>query len=126
MGRRVGGTVEVGAGDCFVVEGVKGTGLGGEEPRASASRRGRRRYGVTAQPGEAGARTAHKRQLGGAVLARLPCRRLAPPVAVERDVLRVVRDDVVRVAPVDLAVEVHVGVGQAPLTKGIIAKIGVG
>ena len=72
MGRRVGCTVEVGAGDRFVVESVEGVGLGGEEPRASASRRGRRRYGVTAQPGEAGAGEAHKRQLGGAVLARLP------------------------------------------------------
>ena len=70
--RRVGCAVEVGAGDCFVVESVEGVGLGGEEPRASASRRGRRRYGVTAQPGEAGAGEAHKRQLGGAVLARLP------------------------------------------------------
>ena len=59
-------------------------------------------------------------------MARLPGRTLAPPVAVERDVPRVVRDDAVRVVPVDLAVEVHVGVGQAPLTKGIIAKIGVG
>ena len=72
MGRRVGCAVEVGARDRFVVESVEGVGLGGEEPRASASRRGRRRYGVTAQPGEAGARTAHKRQLRGAVLARLP------------------------------------------------------
>ena len=114
----MGGTVEVGAGDCFVVEGVKGTGLGGEEPRASASRRGRRRYGVTAQPGEAGARTAHKRQLRGAALARLPRRGLAPPVAVKRDIPRVV--------PVDLVVEVHVGDGQAPFTAIIIAKIGGG
>ena len=56
-------------------------------------------------------------------MARLPGRTFTPPVAVKRDIPRVVRDDSVRVAPVDLAVEVHVGVGQAPLTKGIIAKI---
>ena len=39
---------------------------------------------------------------------------------------RIVRDDAVRVAPVDLVVEVHVGDGQVPFTKGIIAKIGEG
>ena len=59
-------------------------------------------------------------------MPRLPGRTFAPPVTVERNVPRVVRDDAVRVVPVNLAVEVHVGVGQAPLTKGIIAKIGVG
>ena len=59
-------------------------------------------------------------------MARLPGRTFAPPVTVERDVPRVVRDDAVRVVPVDLIVAVHVGDGQAPLTKGIIAKIGVG
>ena len=51
----------------------------------------------------------------------MPDRTLAPPVAVERDVPRVVRDDAVRVVPVDLAVEVHVGYGQIPLAKRIIA-----
>ena len=59
-------------------------------------------------------------------MPRLPGRTFAPPVAVERDVPRVVRDDAVRVVPVDLVVEVHVGDGQVPFTKGIIAKIGVG
>ena len=59
-------------------------------------------------------------------MPRLPRRGLAPPVAVEQNVPRVVRDDAVGVAPVNLAVQVHVGDGQAPLTKGIIAKIGVG
>ena len=54
-------------------------------------------------------------------MARLPRGGLAPPVAVERDVPRVVRDDAVRVVPVDLAVAVHVGDGQVPFTKGIIA-----
>ena len=81
----------------------------------------RSRYGITAQPGEAGARTAHKRQLKGAVLARLPRRGLAPPVAVKRDIPRVVRDDAVRVVPFDLVVEVHVGDGQVPFTAIIIA-----
>ena len=59
-------------------------------------------------------------------MARLPGRTFTPPVAVERDVPRVVRDDAVRVVPVDLVVEVHVGDGQVPFTEGIIAKIGVG
>ena len=59
-------------------------------------------------------------------MARLPGRTLAPPVAVERNVPRVVRDDAVGVAPVNLAVQVHVGDGQVPFSKGIIAKIGVG
>ena len=59
-------------------------------------------------------------------MARLPGRTFAPPVAVERNVPRVVRDDAVRVVPVDLVVEVHVGDDQVPFTKGIIAKIGVG
>ena len=63
---------------------------------------------------------------GRSVLACLPRRGLAPPIAVERDVPRVVRDDAVRVVPVDQVVEVHVGDGQIPLTKGIIAKIGGG
>ena len=54
-------------------------------------------------------------------MARLPRRGLAPPVAVEREVPRVVRDDAVRVAPVNLAVEVHVGDGQGSLTAIIIA-----
>ena len=121
MGRRVGCAVEVGARDRFVVESVEGVGLGGEEPRASASRRGRRRYGVTAQPREAGARTTHKRQLRGAVLACLPRGGFAPPVAVERDVPRIVRDDAVSVVPVDLAVKVHVGDGQGSLAERIIA-----
>ena len=59
-------------------------------------------------------------------MARLPGRTFTPPVAVERDIPRVVRDDAVRVAPVDLIVAVHVLYGQVPFTKGIIAKIGVG
>ena len=59
-------------------------------------------------------------------MARLPRGGLAPPVAVKRDVPRVVRDDAVSVVPVDLAVAVHVGDGQGSFTKGIIAKIGVG
>ena len=74
----------------------------------------------------AGAGETDAGQGGRAVGAGLPDRRLAPPVAVEQNVPHVVRDDAVRVVPVDLAVEVHVGVGQAPLTKGIIAKIGGG
>ena len=111
MCRRVGCAVEVGAGDRFVAERVNGTVL--------------RNKAVT-QPREASAGTAHKRQLGGAVFARLPRGGLAPPVAVERDVPRIVRDDAVRVAPVDLVVQVHVEDGQIPLVKGIIAKIGGG
>ena len=59
-------------------------------------------------------------------MARLPGRTFAPPVAVKRDIPRVFRDDAVRVVPVDLSVEVHVGDGQVPFTKGIIAKIGGG
>ena len=59
-------------------------------------------------------------------MPRLPDRTFAPPVAVEQNVPRVVRDDAVGVAPVDLVVEVHVGDGQGSFTKGIIAKIGVG
>lgn len=59
-------------------------------------------------------------------MARLPRRGLAPPVAIEHDIPRVVRDDAVGVAPVDLVVQVHVGDGQIPLAKGIIAKIGGG
>ena len=54
-------------------------------------------------------------------MARLPGRTFTPPVAVERDVPRVVRDDAVRVVPVDLSVEVHVGDGQVPFTAIIIA-----
>ena len=57
MCRRVGCAVEVGAGDRFVAERVNGTVL--------------RNKAVT-QPREASAGTAHKRQLGGAVFARLP------------------------------------------------------
>ena len=110
-GRRVRGAVEVGARDGRVAARVDGSVL--------------RNKAVT-QPGEAGAGEAHKRQLGGAVLARLPRRGLAPPVAVKRDIPRVVRDDAVRVAPVDLIVAVHVLYGQVPFTKGIIAKIGGG
>ena len=106
MGRRVGLAVEIRASDRFVAERIDGTGL--------------RNKAVT-QPREAGARTAHKRQLRGAVLARLPRRGLAPPVAVERDVPRIVRDDAVRVVPVDLVVEVHVGDGQGSLAERIIA-----
>ena len=59
-------------------------------------------------------------------MARLPRRGLAPPVAIEHDIPRVVRDDAVGVAPVDLAVEVHVGDDQVPFTAIIIAKIGGG
>ena len=65
-------------------------------------------------------------QLGRSVLARLPGRGLAPPVSAERNVPRVIRDDAVRVVPVDLSVEVHVGDGQAPFTERIIAYVGVG
>ena len=54
-------------------------------------------------------------------MARLPGRTFTPPVAVERDVPRVVRDDAVRVVPVDLAVAVHVGDGQGSFTAIIIA-----
>ena len=39
---------------------------------------------------------------------------------------RIVRDDAVGVAPVDLVVEVHVGDGQVPFTTIIIAKTGGG
>ena len=132
----MGRTVEVGAGDRFVIEGVVGAGLGNKDGSSLNKRRGRRTprsrpFGrplrgrgillTAGQPCEAGARTAHKRQLRGAVLARLPGRTFAPPVAVKRDIPRVVRDDAVRVVPVDLAVAVHVGDGQIPLTKGIIA-----
>mgnify|MGYP003289328211 CR=1 FL=1 len=111
LGRRVGCAVEVGASDRFVAERIDGTVL--------------RNKAVT-QPGEAGAGEAHKRQFRRAVLARLPGRTFAPPVAVEQNVPRVVRDDAVRVVPVDLAVEVHVGDGQGSLAERIIAKIGVG
>ena len=76
--------------------------------------------------GEPRARRGNARQRGRAVGAGLPGRRLAPPVAVEHNVPRVVRDDAVGVVPVNLSVEVHVGDGQVPLAKGIIAKIGVG
>ena len=100
MGRRVGCAVEIRASDRFVAERIDGTGL---------------RNKVVTQPGEAGAGEAHKRQFRRAVLARLPRGGLAPPVAVERDVPRIVRDDAVRVAPVDLAVQVHVGDGQGSL-----------
>ena len=48
-------------------------------------------------------------------MARLPRGGLAPPVAVKRDVPRIVRDDAVRVVPVNLAVQVHVGDGQGSL-----------
>lgn len=51
-------------------------------------------------------------QVGRTVLARLPRGRFTPPVAVEHDIPRIVRDDAVRVVPVDLVVEVHVGDGQ--------------
>ena len=130
MGRRMGRTVEEGAGDGDVVEGVEGTGLGNKDGSFLNKRRGRRTprsrpFGrplrgrgilpIFANPREAGAGTAHKRQLGGAVLARLPRRRFTPPVAVERNVPRVVRDDAVGVAPVNLAVQVHVGDGQGSL-----------
>ena len=37
---------------------------------------------------------------------------------------RIVRDDAVRVTPVDLVIQVHVGDCQDPFTKGIITKIG--
>ena len=74
-----------------------------------------------ANPREAGAGEADAGQGGRAVLARLPGRTLAPPVAIEHDIPRIVRDDAVRVVPVDLAVEVHVGDGVGSFTKGIIA-----
>ena len=121
LGRRVGGTVEVGAGDGGVAERVEGMDLGNKE----TLRRGRSPR-PTIMSRQTGTGDADAGQGGGAVLPRLPGRTFAPPVTVERNVPRVVRDDAVRVVPVNLAVEVHVGVGQAPLTKGIIAKIGVG
>ena len=102
----MGCAVEIRASDRFVAERIDGTGL--------------RNKAVT-QPGEAGAETAHKRKLRGAVLARLPGRTFAPPVAVKRDIPRVFRDDAVSVVPVDLAVEGHVGDGQGSLAERIIA-----
>ena len=128
MGRRVGGTVEVGVGDRFVVEGVEGVGFGDKEGSFLNKRRGRRfpiicqpLISVVCQSCEAGAGEADAGEGGGAVLARLPGRTFTPPVAVERDVPRVVRDDAVRVVPVDLTVEVYVGDGQVPFTAIIKA-----
>ena len=125
MGRRVGGTVEGGAGDGGVVERVVGMGFGNKDGSFLNKRRGRR-FPIAGQPREAGAGESNTGQRGRTVLARLPRGGLAPPVAVEQNVPRVVRDDAVGVAPVDLVVEVHVGDGQGSFTKGIIAKIGVG
>ena len=117
MGRRVGGTVEEGAGDRFVAEGVEGVGFGSEDTCGD-----RNVAAPTAgQPSEASARPTHKRQFGRAVLARLPRGRFAPPGTIERDVPRVVRGDAVSVVPVDLSVQVHVGDGQGSLAERIIA-----
>ena len=62
LGRRMGGTVEVGAGDRFVVESVEGVGLGNKDGSFLNKRRGRRfpiicqpRISVVCQPCEAGA-----------------------------------------------------------------------
>ena len=100
----MGCAAKIGADKRCVVERVVRVGFGDEE----TLRRGRGPRPT--KPCKAGAGTAHKRQLGGAVLACLPGRTFTPPVTVERDVPRVVRDDAVRVVPVDLAVAVHVGV----------------
>ena len=132
----MGRTVEGGAGDRFVVEGVVGAGLGNKDGSILSKRKGfrtprSRPFGrplrgrgilpIFANPREAGAGETDAGQGGGTVLPRLPGRTFAPPVAVERDVPRVVRDDAVRVVPVDLVVEVHVGDGQGPLAERIIA-----
>lgn len=69
----------------------------------------------------AGAGETDAGQGGRAVGAGLPGRRLAPPVAVEQNVPHVVRDDAVGGAPVNLAVQVHVGDGQGSLAGRIIA-----
>ena len=113
------GAVDVGARNGRVAARVDGLGLGCDDPV--------RRGGVVevhrAEPGEARARRRDARQLGRAVLPRLPGRGLAPPVAAQGDVPHVVRDDAVGAFEVDLSVAVHVLDGQRPLTKGIIAKI---
>ena len=79
-----------------------------------------------AESGDARPRRRDELRLRAAVPMDRPATGLAPPHVVERNVPRVVRNDAVRVAPVDLAVQVHVGDGQDSLTKGIIAYIGVG
>ena len=110
MGRRVGCTVEVGAGDGGVVERVVGMGLGNKE----TLRRGQSPR-PTIMSRQTGTGEADAGEGGRAVFARLPGRTFSPPVAVERNVPRVVRDDAVGIAPVDLSVQVHVGDGQGSL-----------
>ena len=103
---RVRRAVKAGAHDGRVSARVEGLHLGDEDAA---------RFVRRAKAGEPRARRGNARQRGRAVGTGLPGRRLAPPVAVEKNVPHVVRDDAVRVVPVDLTVEVHVGDGQGSL-----------